>query len=200
MSETRPTNKHMNAPTSEGAWRRQRRSLFAREGKPMKHLRSILPRIAGCSRAAALGLALAVFSAGCVALPIPLPETKVLEGRPVKQEQLAFLTPTVTPKTQVLEKLGEPNVIWEEANLFGYYWTMRCGVIIWAAGGGYTADMGVIEIPKRYVFLIQFDQKDRVRRFEKVAHPVFTADGEFLRQWIATTNIIRCQHPTDGKE
>ncbi len=160
----------------------------------------IFPRALAFSRAAALGLALTFLCAGCVVLPIPLPENKVLEGRPVKQEQLAFLTPTVTPKAQVLEKLGEPNVIWEEANLFGYYWNMRCGVIFWVAGGGGSADMGVVEVPKRYVFLIQFDQKDRVRRFEKVAHPVLTAEGEFLRQWIATTNIIHCQQPTDGKE
>lgn len=124
---------------------------------------------------------------GCVMLPIPTREGKVLAGKPVTQEQLAFLVPNVTTKKEVIQHVGSPNVIWEEANVFAYDWVVRQGVLIWAVGGGAgpaSAAAGVSDIPKRYKLLIQFDGQDRVRRFETVVWPTHMSYGDFLKEWV----------------
>jgi hypothetical protein len=126
-----------------------------------------------------------ILQTGCVILPIPTTERKVLAGKPVTQEQLAFLTPNVTTKAEVIEHLGSPNVIWEEAQLFSYDWTVRGGVLLWAVAGYYSADAGMEDLPKPYSLLIQFDDHGRLRRFEKASHPAFQSYGNFLKEWVS---------------
>src|SRR3989339_37638 len=67
---------------------------------------------------------------GCVFLPIPTQERKVLAGNPVTEDQLIFLAPNVTTKSEVMVRLGSPDVIWEEAHLFAYNWEMRQGILL----------------------------------------------------------------------
>lgn len=128
-----------------------------------------------------------LLQAGCLLLPIPTSEDKVLAGTPVTEEQLAFLAPGVTTKSEVVDRLGEPDVIWEEARLFAYEWTVRQGILIWAVGAGYTGHAGATDLPKRYMLLVQFDERDRVQRFERAAWPSGQSHGRFLEQWVAGT-------------
>lgn len=137
---------------------------------------------------------------GCLLLPIPTTEGKVLAGKPVTQEQLAFLAPNIRTKEEVKERLGSPDVIWEEAHLFAYNWVVRRGVLIWAIGGGYSADAGLKDIPKRYVLLIQFDEQARLRRFEKVVQPEFKSYGALLKEWVSTSEKALPQGSNPGKE
>lgn len=122
---------------------------------------------------------------GCIAVPIPTPEHKVLAGTPVTEEQLSFIHLKKTSQTDVLVRLGSPYLIWEEARIFVYEWEMRQGVLIWAIGAGTAGGVGASDIPKRYVLLIEFDSEDRVERFEVVDRPPFKSYGEFLRGWAA---------------
>jgi len=137
---------------------------------------------------------------GCVVLPIPTGERKVLAGKPVTQEQLAFLTPKVTSKMEVVDRLGSPDVIWEEGRIFAYNWEMRQGVLLWAVGAGYSAVGGIADIPKRYVLLIQFDDQDRLRRFERAVRPAFKSYGDFLKEWVRHSDKMSPQAPNDRKE
>lgn len=137
---------------------------------------------------------------GCIVLPIPTPEHKVLAGKAVNPEQLAFLKPGITTKTEVMNRLGGPDAIWEDARLFVYEWAMRQGVLIWAISGGYTGAAGVEDLEKRYVLLIQFDGRDRVRRFEKVARPPLKPYGDFLKEWLADANKPASRGATNGRE
>jgi len=102
----------------------------------------------------------------CVVLPIPTTESKVLAGKPVREEQLSFLKPNITTKQDVIERLGNPNVIWEDVRVFAYNWDMRQGILFWAVGAYYSGGMGTEDIPKHYALLIQFDEQDRVQRFD----------------------------------
>jgi len=121
---------------------------------------------------------------GCILLPIPTQEHKVLSGTPVTEEQLAFLVRNVTTKTEVTVRLGSPDVIWEDAHLFTYNWVVRQGILVWAVGAGYSGAAGISDIPKHYMLLIQFDDQDRVQRFESAVRPSYKSYGDFLKEWI----------------
>jgi outer membrane protein assembly factor BamE (lipoprotein component of BamABCDE complex) len=122
--------------------------------------------------------------AGCVVLPVATRENKVLGGKPVSEKQLAFLAPEVTTKREVLERLGSPNVIWEDARVFAYKWEMRQGILFWVISGYTTGAAGAEDIPKRYVLLVQFDGQDRVERFERAVRPGSMSYGKFIEGWL----------------
>lgn len=117
-------------------------------------------------------------------LVIPLPESKVLSGTQITDEDLLFLQPSVTTKADVIGLLGEPTVFWEDENVIAYDWEMRQGILLWAIGGGYSGAAGAMDIPKDYVLLIQFDQNDQLKRFETTTPSPFDSYGEHLLDWI----------------
>ena len=121
---------------------------------------------------------------GCIMLPVPTPENKVLLGQPVTDNQLAFLTPGVSTQSEVIEHFGNPNIIWEDEKLFAYHWDMRQGIVFWIAGGGYQGAAGMEEIPKHYLLLFQFDEQGRVHRYEKVVRPMTQPYADYLKEWV----------------
>lgn len=117
-------------------------------------------------------------------VPVPTPEDKVLSGKQVKKEQLSFLSPSITTKQDVLERLGNPAVIWEDARVFVYRWEMRQGILFWAVGAYYSGALGMTDLPKKYLFLIQFDGQDRVQRFEQTVCPPYRSCADCLIEWV----------------
>lgn len=122
---------------------------------------------------------------GCVIIPIPTTESKVLAGKPVAENQLSFLTRNITTKQEVTERLGSPDVIWEDKRVFVYNWDMRQGILFWAVGAHVTGAFGTEDIPKHYLLLIQFDEQDRVHRVERTVRPLHKSYADFLREWSA---------------
>jgi outer membrane protein assembly factor BamE (lipoprotein component of BamABCDE complex) len=141
---------------------------------------------------------------GCVMVPVPTGEDKILAGKPVAEEQLAFLAPGVTTTQQVIERLGNPIVIWEEARVFVYNWKMRQGILFWAIGGASQGAMaggaGMTDIPRHYLLLIRFDEQDRVRHFERAVCPLNISYSEFLKEWVGKSTAISPRNPPDPKE
>lgn len=129
-----------------------------------------------------------ILQSGCIFLPIPVEERKVLAGKPVTEEQLAFLTAGATTKNEVMTRLGTPDVIWEEARLFAYNWEMRQGILLWAVGAYYSGAAGMSDIPKHYVLIIQFDDQDRVRRFDRAVRSPYKSYGDFLKDWVSASD------------
>ncbi|MDP3420531.1 MAG: hypothetical protein Q8R61_08150 [Thiobacillus sp.] len=128
--------------------------------------------------------AITLYLYGCV-IPIPTPENKVLAGTPVTEEQLAFIQLGETTKENVLARLGEPQIVWEDAHIFVYEWEVRHGVLLWAVGAGYSGAFGAIDLRERYVLIIQFDDTDRLQRFERAIRPPLKSYGDFLREWVS---------------
>lgn len=127
---------------------------------------------------------LSLWIASCVMVPIPTKENKVLAGKPVSEEQLAFLIPKITTKQEVIARLGNPNVIWEDARVFVYNWEMRQGILFWAVGAYYSGGAGLKDIPKHYLLLIQFDELDHIQRFERAVRPLTQSYIDFLQEWL----------------
>jgi outer membrane protein assembly factor BamE (lipoprotein component of BamABCDE complex) len=65
-------------------------------------------------------ISLQMIFAGCIVLPIPTGEDKILDGMPVTEDQLKFLKVGVTSRDEVISHLGNPSLIWENAKLFVY--------------------------------------------------------------------------------
>lgn len=117
-------------------------------------------------------------------VPVPTKQDKALAGKPVTEAQLSFLTPKVTTMGEVVERLGNPNIIWEDARVFVYHWDMRQGILFWAAGAYYTGSAGMENIPKHYLLLIRFDEQGRVVRFSRTTRPLSQPLADFLQQWL----------------
>lgn len=119
---------------------------------------------------------------GCII--IPTPENKVISGRSIGDEELSFIEQGITTKDDVVAQLGEPDVFWVDERIFAYDWEMRQAIMPWCIGNPYQAVGGVEEIDKDYVLLIQFDQNDFVKRFEKTTRSMFESYGDHLTEWV----------------
>jgi outer membrane protein assembly factor BamE (lipoprotein component of BamABCDE complex) len=117
---------------------------------------------------------------GCV---IPIPMNKPVRGSRMREDYLAFLHPGV-PESTVVARLGQPTIIWDEANLYVYDWEMCDWLLIVAFGYGYSGGVFPVPVDSDHSLLIQFDDQNRVTRFENVTRPPFSAYGDFLRQWV----------------
>ena len=130
-----------------------------------------------------------LFIQGCIMLPIPTGEDKVLAGEQITNEELNLIRPGITTKEEVVDRLHNPDVIWEEERIFAYNWQMRWGVLLWAVAvghgfGGAFAGGAEDIIGNNYVLLIRFDSNDRVERFEVTHRSSFDSYGEHLEKWL----------------
>jgi hypothetical protein len=132
---------------------------------------------------AVLLILMPIVTTGCITIPIPTTEKKILAGQPVTEEQLAFLVPGVTTREEVVRQLGNPHIIWEDARIITYDWDVRRGILLWAVGGYATGTGGIKDIPKHYLLILQFDENDRVLRFEKAIRPLSRSYMPFLKDW-----------------
>lgn len=119
---------------------------------------------------------------GCI-LPVPTPHGKILEGAEVTSSDLTLLQPTVTTKAEVMQRLGPPAIFWRDENTLIYRWVQRKGVLLWAIGGGYSADFGAMDITAEFAFLVKFDETDRFARSETLRKPAGKSFGQFLLDW-----------------
>ena len=71
-----------------------------------------------------------------------------------------------TSKEDVLLTLGEPDIVYEKANVYEYHWKKIKGILL--VGGGYSG--AVAGYSKQYVLRITFDQAGVVRSREVHAH------------------------------
>ncbi len=122
--------------------------------------------------------------AGCIMLPIPTSEDKVLAGTPVAEAQLAFIEPGVTTQAEVVGRLGQPALVWEDARVFVYQWDMRQGILLWAVGAHVTGAAGKTDLPSHHQLLIRFDEGGRVKRFEHRKRPSGVSVAQSIREWL----------------
>jgi outer membrane protein assembly factor BamE (lipoprotein component of BamABCDE complex) len=134
-------------------------------------------------------LCLMLLIESCVMVPVPTKEDKVLAGNQVTDEQLSFLTAKITTKQEVIERLGNPNIIWEDVRVFVYKWDMRQGILFWAAGAHYQGAVGMNDIAKHYLLLIQFDEQGRILRFARMTRPLLEPYADFITEWVKNSPV-----------
>jgi outer membrane protein assembly factor BamE (lipoprotein component of BamABCDE complex) len=137
-----------------------------------------------CRGLFAILLSATLLLAGCIVLPIPTGEDKVLAGTPVAEAQLTFVEPGVTTQAEVVERLGQPALVWEDARVFVYRWDMRQGILLWAVGAHVTGAAGKTDLPSHHQLLIRFDEAGRVQRFEHRKRPSGVSVAQSIRAWL----------------
>lgn len=129
-----------------------------------------------------IGIFLTIFflTQGCVIIPVP---EKCVSGDKVTKTELTSINPGITTKFEIVELLGNPDVLWLDENVFAYKWKMIWALMPWIVPAGYGVVGGCEEFTIDYVLLVQFDLNDRVVRFEQIKRPMFTSYGELLENW-----------------
>lgn len=126
---------------------------------------------------------------GCAAIIIPASEEEVLSGHKLTSENIAFIEPGIASRSDVIQKLGRPNMDFKDLRIIAYSWEVLGAYMPWAVGGPYSAAGGVEKIGKPYVLLIAFDQEDRVSKFEiKERWPLDTVRSHAIK-WIERESL-----------
>ena len=124
------------------------------------------------------------FGCAVVAVPIPVPENKVISGSEVEKEALSFVIIGSTTKDDVVNALGPPSIHIMGENIFVYDWVKRNLLILWAAGVGGSGDAGIKELGKHYVLFFRFDGNDHVIDYEITSRSKFESYSDHLLDWI----------------
>jgi hypothetical protein len=75
------------------------------------------------------------FHPGCLAIPIPQGYRNIeTYGKKVEQTQLSFVVPGQTTKVEVIEKMGQPNLMLDDLGVMAYGWKMLVAYVPWAIG------------------------------------------------------------------
>jgi hypothetical protein len=115
---------------------------------------------------------------GCAV--IPTPEHALLEGRgKVDESDIAFLSVSKTTREDVLLRFGEPDLVLYDQRILVYHWSVCHGY--WLVAGGYSAAGG--PIPKNYLFMLEFDDEGRLKRFER-GGSIWTSEKSQIDKWI----------------
>ena len=124
-------------------------------------------------------LSVFIFLYGCIAIPLPASEDKVLSGEKISDKQLVFIEKGITSKSEVIDQLGLPDIHLIDKNIFAYNWQTRQAIIVFIGFG-----FGAADIPKNYVLLLRFDSKDIVKNYKITKRSLLESYGEHLIEWI----------------
>lgn len=123
----------------------------------------------------------AIFFSACII--VPLPEHRE-EGRVfIRKEMLAFIVTGKTTRADVLLKLGHPDAVAFDEQVFIYEWKPTVG---FAAVGGPGA-AATTSINLRHFCLIAFDPANNVIKYEIIGHNIDRKRKpmtEFISEWL----------------
>lgn len=123
-----------------------------------------------------------MFSYGCII--VPTSGDKVLSGDEISDKQLIFIEEGVTRKSEIIDKLGAPDIHLIDTNIFAYNWRTRKAIMLWAVGYGYSGAFGAMDIPDDHVLLIAFDKEDTITKYKVAKRSWFESYGDHLMEWI----------------
>ncbi len=146
------------------------------------------------------GCLLLLLTVGCPCVP-PIPwREKPAARKEITSEQVAFITPGITKREDVIRELGQPYVEFPDLRIIAYTWFMRAGWLFYACiapGAGGQGDL--TEMYRYYTLLIAFDSADRVVKFEKKYTLYSSGDDENVRgqalKWLETQGLAAPKVP-----
>ena len=131
-----------------------------------------------------------VLLSGCLVVPLPGDETKVLRGSAVSDGQITKVEIGRTTRKEVEETLGRPFIIWEDQRIYAYDWDVAGMRLLWiiaaaATGGGVGGGVtgGTVDVNRNYVLLVQFNEQDVVIRINKTVRTGLENMGHHLVEW-----------------
>ena len=111
----------------------------------------------------------AASTAGCVAVPIKAPRIQTpIAGEFKGRVDATFLREGVTPRAEVMQKMGMLSSGYQHPRLFVARWQDSQWLVLWAAGGGYSAAAGASRRWSQHTLFIWFDEFDVLAKVELV--------------------------------
>ena len=86
-----------------------------------------------------------VLLTGCLVVPLPGNEKKVMRGSAVGDGQVAKVEIGLTTRKEVEATLGQPSIIWEDKRVYAYDWDVVKMRWLWMIAAGATGGGGEAE-------------------------------------------------------
>lgn len=132
---------------------------------------------------------------GCLAIPIPQGSRNIVTyGKKIEETQLSFVVPGQTTKVEVIEKMGQPNLMLDDLGVMAYGWKMLAAyvpyVIPLPAG-----NFGVEKLDHQCLLLMSYDDRGVINRYEIVRYSLVESSTktieELTRQWGVKEHHLR---------
>ena len=130
----------------------------------------------------AFGLVSVAFQ-GCVIMPVPASGEKVTYGARIKKEDVAFVKLGVTTRPEVTQRFGAPAESYAEPKVVVYWWARVVGYWGFLVPCGPGLDVGANEIERNEMLLVQFDEKELVRKVAFKRMPTSGTLEGFVTNW-----------------
>ncbi len=128
---------------------------------------------------AALTCVVLVSLSGCVLLP----EHGLLAGRgKVEEADIAFLKIGVTTREDVVLRFGEPDIVLFDQQILAYYWAVSVGYFYSYVGDG--------TFWRNFLFLLEFDDKGRLKRAEIKSYSDWWTLEAMLNGWVKESENV----------
>jgi len=112
-----------------------------------------------------IAIILSLVCAGCIIIPIPIPEHADYGRPPIGEESLGFLEVGSTKREEVLLTLGLPEYTRDHERVFIYEWNTKSEVV-WVFGTMVSAGSKKDTTHYTYQLLIEFDDIGILKAFE----------------------------------
>ena len=116
-----------------------------------------------------LAVATCVALPGCVMVPVRAPTHIVGPAGKVKTLDVKFLTPTVTNREEVRQKLAEVSAVADFEHFYWARWGQSKWAVAWAVGGGYQGAGGVDRLWGSENLIVRFDDSGTVSESRRVS-------------------------------
>ena len=130
----------------------------------------------------------------CLIVPTPWAEHRFSE------DTLTLFTPGISTADDVVEMLGQPDVIWETGHIYVYTWKHLQAEMPFIIPGPPAAPgiaAGVVPFTTDEALLILFDNAGCVRRIARATKSPLESYGDFLRGWLKQSGEPRTEPQSD---
>lgn len=127
--------------------------------------------------------------AGCLIIPIPSFENKVVSGENVADSQVRAMIYPGDNARDIKARLGIPAVDFGPGKIFVYQWGIKKGSIAWLLGGPGAATGGIEPWTEVNLFFIAFDTEGKVLKSGTAEFHAFDTIGEQVRDWLSSVGL-----------
>jgi hypothetical protein len=134
-------------------------------------------------------LTVSALVAGCVIVPVPSPEKRVVSGHPVVEDEVHLIAAGGQDANAIKARLGEPLADFGPGRVYVYGWTVKKGSILWAVGGAGAAAAGIEPWVVSHLLFIAFDTEGKVLTAGTSDFKPSETLAKQVRDWLASVQL-----------
>lgn len=124
-----------------------------------------------------------ILMTGCIVVPISGPSETPLYGKRIKEQEITSVAAVGKSREEVISNLGKPTIELNDLRILVYPWMEDKGawLILFFSAGGPFGGTGAVQ--ENWLFLVAFDDKDRVLHAGLVKRKEFDSINTVVRKW-----------------